>query len=179
LLAAATHLRSFPQQFGEWQLLNEEPIGADALQMLSCAGYVNREYVNRKSGQSVSIAIIVGPPGPISVHTPEICFSSRAYTLSDEKVITTINDREGRAHTFWSIAFQPNNPSADQLRVIYAWTASDTWIAAKAPRFEFARQRTLFKLQLASVVSAPTDRTNDPCHAFLVDLLNTGWNTKE
>jgi hypothetical protein len=176
LLAAADHLAGFPTQIGNWQLLGEEVIPDPILQVLSCAGYVNRHYVNRKSGQTVDLAITVGPGGPISVHTPEICYSSRAYSVTEPRRRWQLTDGEGRTHSFWNTAFRSTNANAERLRVYYGWCADGEWTASDSPRFEFAGRRLLFKLQMASRVSpVGTTNTNDPCQEFLADFLRCGW----
>src|SRR5262245_53263400 len=83
LEGASRNLEALPTTIGDWQLVREDPMPEAILQMLSCAGHVNRQYVNRHTGNTVSIAIIVGPPGPTAVHTPEICYSSRAYSIQE------------------------------------------------------------------------------------------------
>jgi hypothetical protein len=177
LLAAAAHIASMPREIGDWQLLSEEPIDANVLEILSCAGHVNRNYVNRQTGQTISIAILVGPSGPISVHTPEICYSSREYTAMGPRTRKLLTDGDGRTHSFWSLSFRPNIESIDQLRVCYAWSEDAGWIAAESPRLEFAGRRLLRKLQIASVVSTvASDNTVDPCQDFLSALVRSDWN---
>ncbi len=176
LLAAARHLESFPQQFGDWQLLKMEPIDESTIQMLSCAGYVNRQYVNRKTGQTVSVAIMLGPSGPISVHTPEVCYSSRAYSIKDPRKPISISDSEGQSHTFWNLSFRTNTPSTEQLRVYYAWYGKRGWEASTSPRFEFAGRALLFKLQIASLGPAVPRDQQDPCAEFLAAMLRSGWS---
>lgn len=176
MLAISQHLKSFPNQFGQWQLLSEEAIDERTLKMLSCTGHLHRQYVNRKSGQTVSIAIMLGPPGPISVHTPEICFSSRAYALDGPRSRVTISDREEKTNSFWSLTFRSSSPSTDRLKVYYAWRAKEVWNAAESPRFEFAGDRLLFKLQIAALTSPmSTDNAQDPCREFVSALLGSGW----
>jgi EpsI family protein len=178
LQAAARALAALPKEIGDWQLASEEPLAASVVETLSCAGYVNRRYVNRQSGQTVSIAIIVGPPGPTAVHTPEICYSSRAYSTEDPRKVVRLSDKDGKSHSFWSLVFRSNNPSLDRLQVYYAWRGGGTWTAAKSPRFEFVGQRLLYKLQMAAVVPAHVpDETPDACQEFLTALLQSGWKT--
>jgi Protein of unknown function (DUF3485) len=176
LIAAAKHLDSFPKEFGDWQFVANEPMDAGTINMLSCAGYVNRQYVNRKSGQKVFIAILLGPAGPIAVHTPEVCYSSRDYEISQARRPVTLQDAHGKSHSFWTTSFNPNTPTADQLHVYYAWNGSGVWEASTSPRFEFAGKRMLYKLQLASLLpTAAQNQTNDPCQDFLSSLLRSGW----
>jgi hypothetical protein len=176
LMAAAKQLETFPTQFADWQLVREEPMQENVIQILSCAGYVNRQYVNRRTGDTVSIAITVGPSGPISVHTPEICYSSRAYSIQEQRRLAILSDKNGEPHSFWRVLFRSNNTIADQLCVYYAWAAEKAWKAVEFPRFEFAGRPTLYKLQLSSLVTPEVaSKADNPCKHFLADLLATGW----
>jgi len=176
LVAAGSHLDSFPRQLGKWQLTEELPMGDSALAMLECAGYVNRRYVNQESGETVSVAIIVGPAGPIAVHTPEICYSSRAYELQDQRRSVVIGTAPDAEQSFWCVDFKTRNLMADQLRVYYAWSRGERWEASTSPRLKFAAAPLLYKIQLAGL-SAPATKTanSDPCRQFLDELLDSKW----
>ena len=150
------------------------------MRMLSCAGYVNRQYVNRKTGQTVWLAVMLGPAGPIAVHTPEVCYSSRAYQIQDPRTGISITDSREQAHTFWSVFFRGMTPSADQLHVCYAWYGKGGWEASTSPRFEFAGEPMLFKLQIAAFVPvAAQAQAADPCQAFLSAMLSSGWSVSD
>jgi Protein of unknown function (DUF3485) len=178
LQAAASNLENMPLQIGDWQLQSEEQIPKIMLDVLMCAGHVNRTYVNRQSGKTVNVAIIVGPAGPTSVHTPEICYSSRARTVNGPRVREILTDPTGEPNSFWKLSFNSNSLPTDQLRVYYAWTTDGKWNAAESPRFEFVGQPLLFKIQVASQVSTlDTDATLDPCQQFLTEFLKSGWKT--
>lgn len=176
MVAAADHLKSLPAQIGSWQLVEEDTMSETIIRTLSCAGYVSRKYVDRHSGSTVSLAIIVGPTGPISVHTPEICYSSQAYSIEEPRKGVQLADAGGNAHSFWCTTFRSNNALAEQLRVYYGWCADQDWTAAESPRFNFAGRPLLFKLQIASLVP-PGEKgaSQDPCQVFLKELLHSGW----
>lgn len=176
LKKAAQHLATFPKEFGDWQLVSDDPMSAFVIKTLSCAGYVNRQYVNQRTGETVSIAITAGPSGPISVHSPEICYSSNAYTVADERSEIMLTDENQREHAFWSVAFNPKIASGDQLRVIYAWSDGSQWTAPANPRFAFAGRPSLHKLQLSTLVpKSESEASQDPGKRFLADLLKSGW----
>jgi hypothetical protein len=179
LVAAGKHVETLPAQIADWQLVREEPMQANVIAVLSCAGYVNRQYVNRSTGDTIHIAITVGPSGPISVHTPEICYSSRAYSVQEPRQLVILPDKDGGQHSYWRVSFRSNNSFGDQLRVYYAWASQKTWKAAKSPRFEFAGRPILHKLQISSLVTPErAAEADDPCKAFLADMLRSGWKTE-
>lgn len=179
LVAAGSHLDSFPDQLGKWQLVEELPMDNTTLNMLECAGYVNRRYVNQESGEEVRVAIIVGPAGPTAVHTPEICYSSRAYDLQDQRRSVVISAAADAEHTFWCVDFKMRHVLAEQLRVYYAWSLGERWEAATSPRVSFAAEPMLYKIQLASTIPPAVQAVDsDPCRQFLEELLESGWAIK-
>ena len=177
LVTAGKHLESLPQQIGNWTMVEELPFGETEREMLECSGYVNRRYINRDSGKTVSLAIIVGPPGPTAVHTPEICFSSRAYERQGERREIVLEDSPLDRHSYWTVDFSSRNPLADSLRVYYAWSLGRTWQASKSPRFEFGAAQMLYKIQLAAPIAyRSASDESDPVREFLSDLNQSGWN---
>lgn len=174
LLGAANIVSQVPERIGEWTVIDEAPIGQSALTMLECAGYINRKYQHNETGKIVNLAILVGPPGPIAVHTPEVCFSSRAYDQeTDRKEVEIVSD-SGSPNSFWSLDFVTKNVLADRLRVYYAWSPGSIWVASQSPRYAYAALPGLFKLQLAAEVP-PGDDTDDPGRDFLKALIDSDW----
>lgn len=176
LVSAGAHLAELPRQFGRWNLVEEFPLGKTAEEMLECAGYVNRRYIHQDSGQTIHVAILVGPPGPIAVHTPEICFSSRAYDRQGERAKVAITTPAKSESTFWRVDFSTRNPLAESLRVYYAWSRGGSWVASDRPRFEYGAAPMLFKIQLAAPLAPGSDDSHpDPGRIFLEDLCKSDW----
>jgi hypothetical protein len=179
LIAAGDLLKSMPKTLGDWQLVEDQPIDESVVQMLECSGYVNRVYRHRTSGEEASVSIVVGPAGPISVHTPEICFSSRNYTLEHDRQRFELTDAENRVHSFWGSTFRSNSAVGGKLRVFYAWLPNEIWTAADSPRYSYAGRPLLYKLQAAA--SLPPGESNeslDPVRSFVQDLVMSGWKIR-
>ena len=177
LLAAAHQLEQMPKQLGSWQLAEETPMAESSVKMLECAGYVNRRYVNQETGQAVNLAVIVGPPGPTAVHTPEICFSSRAYDQQGTRRSVELEQRDGKTDEFWSLDFTTKNVLAEGLRTYYAWSLGDRWEASESPRYEFAASPMLYKLQLATALPPQLGAgDSDAGREFLNELVKSEWN---
>ncbi len=176
MVAASTKLEQLPRQFGDWSLVEELPFDESTRTMLECAGHVNRRYINRATGQGVNLAIIVGPPGPTSVHTPEICFSSRAYEQEGERSRLELEEGTGAPDSFWTLDFTTRNVLADGLRIYYAWSRGNDWEATDSPRYKFAAAPYLYKLQLAAPVAAGAVAGDaDVGKQFLQEFLQAGW----
>src|SRR5260370_5182040 len=73
---AARRLDAVPQTLADWHG-EEAPLDTDNLQSLQSAGikgHLSRRYRNIVTGERISLLIVCGRPGPISVHTPDICY---------------------------------------------------------------------------------------------------------
>lgn len=172
LVAAAQQVANFPTHFGQWRVEDEFPLDEGTVRMLQCSGHVHRSYRNAASGALVSLAILVGPAGPIAVHTPEICYSSRHYTPERGRFKASFDGDAGERHTFWTVSFKSNDAFTDELVVYYAWSDGGPWTASRSPRFEFSGAPWLVKLQLAEQSAGGVDNA---CEAFLRDMTRSGW----
>jgi len=175
--AAAKKLEDVPRHFGvpqndRWQLLSSDTMSDGTIEMLECTGYIVRSYVNKTTGAEVSFFVIVGPAGPIAVHTPEICFSSQDYKTRDNRDHVAITDAQGQEDQFWALTFKTKSIPEDLLRVYYAWGTGNRWSAPNEARFAFAGQPYLYKIQVSSRLPAGTDlKTDDTCQKFLTDFV--------
>ena len=176
MASAVSQVDRLPKQLGEWSAIEELTMGETELEMLECAGYCHRRYVQTGTGKTVTVAILLGPPGPIAVHTPEICFSSRAYDIQRRRELTSVASDDSQSHTFWQVEFASRNALAESLQVMYAWSDGERWFASKSPRFEFAALPYLYKLQLSAPVSVGRrDEDIKATHDFLRELASV-WN---
>src|SRR5688500_8733172 len=73
VISGAKQLARIPDRIGDWHNVRSDDLAPEAARMLQCAGNIVRVYENTRTGDRVSIAVLLGPAGPISVHTPEIC----------------------------------------------------------------------------------------------------------
>jgi len=174
ILAAAEKLEQLPDDFGTWQLVSHDEMSTAAIDMLECAAYVARTYENRKTGATVQMVLLLGPAGPISVHTPEVCYPSRNHTIVEKRqpVVVKSPDVQDQDHQFWALTFRSTDLTATIQRVYYAWSTGSSWCATVEPRYAFAGSPYLYKIQLASSLPPGTDVSkNDPCRNFLREFI--------
>jgi hypothetical protein len=179
--AAAAMLENVPGQCGSWRMTTSSKMSSGEIRMLRCAGYVSRQYVNEKTGDRVSVGIVFGPPGAISEHTPEVCFSSRDFTQLGKRERTEITRRRSSGNKvsgdeFWFVDFQKNTVASQKVRVYWAWSTGGRWQAPNGPKSAFAGSRHLYKMQLSATMwsresAAMPDAPNDTCGRFLSELL--------
>jgi hypothetical protein len=163
---ASRRLESMPEDIEGWHCdPHSPPLDERVKEMLQCQGSLNRVYENVKTGQTVSVVVLLGPAGPISVHTPEICYSSQDYQIASDRVAYTIDSQQD----LWDLRLKAKEGGAP-LRVLYAWTNDGNWDATANPRFAFGGRPLLYKIQLAGPVPNETS-DQDACRDFLDAFL--------
>ena len=80
LEAARSRVDRVPMTIGSWK---GGPSNFDRRAMLAVGleGFISRGYKNDATGKSVSLLLMCGRPGPVSVHTPEICYPGAGFEL--------------------------------------------------------------------------------------------------
>src|SRR5262249_8482825 len=100
-----------------------------------------------RTNSRVQVFLVCGRPGPISVHTPDVCFEGAGYRMTGAPAKFPLEfspDDE-----FWHVTFLKEGlQSQDQVGVFWAWNSDGHWQAPDNPRWTFARSKALFKLYL-------------------------------
>jgi hypothetical protein len=172
--AAAQLNIPLPEQCGSWRMTDKLTMTPDVCRILQDPAYVQRIYTHSQTGDVVTVTVIVGRPGPVSVHTPEVCYSSTDYSIAGPRRKTSIELKNGQAHDFWDLEMKPNERfTGSPLRVLYAWSTGSKWEAAEYPRFGYGGLPHLYKLQL-EVTTLPGSHSKgfDPAANFLKAFLS-------
>ena len=144
LAGPAGRLQDVPMALGEWdghslELGNEELTAAEA------AGYLRRRYVNRVTGSAVSLLVLCGRPGPISVHRPEICYPGAGFETVGAP--SRFSEPALAGSEFLVYRFQkPRATLPVNVRLLHSWSATGVWTVPDDPRMTFARHPVLYKL---------------------------------
>ncbi len=190
-VASGAMLEKIPVVIGDWRMKSDNDVSQEVLDTLQCTGHVFRTYVNDKTQEQIQVAILVGPAGPISVHTPEICYNGQNFEASTEREEIPIGPESLKAgasageltegvhagDSFWGLVFRTADVHAAPMSVYYAWSDGETWRATDQPRHSFAGIPNLFKVQVAGLMSgaAVLGTSSDPCYCFLNDFLKVAW----
>jgi hypothetical protein len=169
---AAEKLQTFPNAFGHWRMQSANTFDASTLAQLRCTGYISRNYQNQETGIEVNVAMLLGPPGEISVHTPEICFSSQEFNTETKRQHLVLTNPDGCKEEFWALDFRSNDLHARLVHVAYGWSLGNHWSAPEEPRFVFSGNQYLYKIQLAISGNVQQEMSGEnPCRQFLTDFI--------
>ena len=164
--------QALPRQLGPWRLVQSPAMKPGALEILQSVGHLQGGYSNDQTGESIVIQLVGGPSGPMSAHTPEICYAGHEYRMAGERKRTTVVDQSGREHSFWQLHALAQHIRRPDLEVLYGWSDGGAWDATNGPRIAFGGLPVLYKLQLArGTSSAAVERDTDPTQEFLSRFL--------
>jgi hypothetical protein len=170
-LAVAAKLKQLPTQFGHWRLKFSGELGETATSQLEPVGFLVHNYENQAGGELVSVTLLLGPPGPTSVHTPEVCFASRNYKSLGKRQSASFRRADGADDQLWTLDYKASNIQGSILRMYYGWSTGGRWSATEDPRFTFASQPYLYKIQLSCDMPTAGAQSSDPGRSFLEDFL--------
>jgi hypothetical protein len=172
---AARELRDVPSQVGDWRG-RDGALDPQLVKQAEIAGCRLCYFENSLTGARVSMLIICGRPGPVSVHTPDVCFTGAGYQLVGAAERYTLPAKPGvPPATFWTAKFSKAEAAGIIFeRVFWGWNAQGPWEAPDSPRLSFGRFGVLYKLYVTRRLAGADDPLEtDPAAAFLARLIPT------
>lgn len=166
---AAARMDGLPWALGDW---DGQPTELDERQLAvaDVAGHLARRYVNRRTGAVVTVMLLCGRPGPVSVHTPEVCYRGAGHQqVGARRKYPGVT----QGNEFWGTQFEKRRASVpEHLRILYAWNATGAWEASDSPRSHFARAPALYKLYVIRQLPREDEPLeDDPAAEFLRALV--------
>lgn len=175
-------------QVGPWRLTETSRLSPQIVQLLHTSGDLSCKYVNDQTGDSVDLVVLVGETGPLSTHSPEVCYSSREYQVVSEPESQRVESAAGPAELL-SMTLSSEGLDGNLLRVWYAWHNGAQWLAPRNARIDLRAEPFLYKIQVATYLNGleegrqPATRQSDDqagttaakqaevCRTFLVDFM--------
>jgi Protein of unknown function (DUF3485) len=175
LAQAVARLDRVPRSIGDWvsRDARDAEINRKQIERAQIRGYLARNYRNERDGREIMILLVCGRPGPISVHTPDVCYAGAGYEAGSPPMPGTVATGDRRAE-FLTARFKKSGALIPEtLDICWAWNAWGDWKAPANPRLEFASSPALFKIYLiagrgGAAAAAPSEPTVDRDFAELI-----------
>jgi hypothetical protein len=169
-----------PKTFGTW-VSEDKEVPERQLRQGEIHASLFRLYIDTESGTRLSVMLLAGRPGPISVHSPEVCLGGRGFALVRPAARNDVPMSDARC-TYWHGEFKLEHPvNPEDVEMYWSWNPGTGWQAANRPRMEFARNRYLYKLYVSRALPLSGTRGNEtgkdtpedkgPIPAFLQQFL--------
>lgn len=167
---AVDRLVTLPNTIGDWMSKDLE-IKASHLQVAEIAGYISRVYQHKKTGEYLTILLVCGKPGPISVHSPDVCYQGAGYQMGTKTPYSFRTATTDRPAEFWAAKFT-KEPDPATLHILWSWTTGGIWMAPDNPRLAFYRSPVLYKLYIVrDVKGLDAPMVDEVTQQFMKDLL--------
>lgn len=158
-----------PMNVGDWrgENLAYEP---EDMARAGIRGTVLRRYRNSRTGAAVTLLVVCGRGGPISVHTPDVCYEAAGYQQSGKKENVNYGDPAGNFDKSFFVL--PNALVNRRLEIAWAWSRDGlNWSAPESPRYAFARFPAVYKLYVVRELPAESKVADVTSKEFLEKLL--------
>ena len=128
--------------FTEKQLRAAEAAGGGSVRYIEGAG--------GPANAAITVMLLCGPHGPISVHPPTACFQGVGYRQLGPQEHQQIKAADGTLlGTFWVTEFEQEiDGHVNRIRTWWAWSSDGLWNAPRNPRLTFAGEPVLYKLYI-------------------------------
>lgn len=177
---AAERVPDFPMKIGDWVGTDLE-VAKEQMQQTEAYGYISRRYVNQKTDDVITMMLLCGRTGPLSVHSPTVCLQGNGLQVrGDQKQYSLVGDVTRPWGRLWSADFDGERQGdRTAQRVFWGWSKDAAeWSAPDHPRLAFAGAPYLYKLYITRglpPVESPVGVDNllddDPCVKFLQVFL--------
>lgn len=143
-------IEKIPHEFGDWKFQEEQPLSKRVQAILQCTSHTNQVFVHDNTGESIGATVILGPSGPLTVHTPEICLSAVDYAQIENSERVVIKEGDRVLGTFYRAKFRSNSPNLPSIEIFWGWNDGTEWSAPENPRLTFGGAPALYRLQVAA-----------------------------
>jgi hypothetical protein len=158
---AAERYADLPLVVSDW---DGQPIESKPSQGDEITGWLQRRYRNRKTGETVLIALVCGRPGPVSIHTPDVCYGASGYNVGSPHRVAV----PGNSGEFWTADAVKTSATGDtKLRLYWSWNDGSGWLAVDNARQTFPRAPVLHKLYVIRELTTQQSEENEPCLRFV------------
>jgi hypothetical protein len=138
----------------------------EELAQAGAEGYWMREY--RHQDQALTVLLMCGRAGRMSVHTPDICYQGLGYEAAAAPMAIAVTYKNGKENArFWTTRFTKRPRVGSDLRLFWSWSASGDWQASTSPRWQFRGLPFLYKLYIVQETTAGQRLEDEPALGFL------------
>jgi hypothetical protein len=170
LRAAAARLPQLPLKLGEWE---GEALPSSSRAGGGLHGTLSRRYVHRPTGKVVTVFLGCGRPGPVSIHTPDVCYTASGYKEVEKQEYRLPVKSAAAGAAFYTARYHRDKAGDNtQLRIFWSWTSGEQWEVAASPRMAFFNRPILYKLYVLREAGAGAQPLEgDPCLELMEQLL--------
>jgi hypothetical protein len=158
-----------PMIVGDWKGHPSPPLQEQDIIIGEIAGYFHQEFIHPR-GYAVRVLVVCGRPGPIAVHTPEVCLGGEGFSLesSKQRHIASLAPPDQPAEFWVGQFYRSDGALRSDQRQFWTYSADGSWTAEDNPRFRFARFPALYKIYIMRQMARKDEKLEeDPTVEFI------------
>lgn len=141
-----SRIDEIPLTIGNWAG-QDNPLDQGEMDSAGISGHIFREYTDATTGKTVSVLLVCGRPGPISVHTPDVCYRGAGFKPIGSPEHKKLDISEDLDRDFWQLSFiPPRAATGHQLDIYWAWNDGTGFTAPASARLSFGGKSALYKM---------------------------------
>ena len=152
-----------PLTIGEDWVGQDTPYSKKELEAAGAQAHLSRTYRNRKTGERISVFMICGYARDVAVHTPDFCYVGAGFEVENPaETFAVETTAEKEPMTFWTTTFlKERAANTIHQRILWGWTAGETWNAPDYPRWKYPGNSSLNKVYLIHDIKPGIERKPD------------------
>lgn len=168
-------LRDIPRTIDTWQVVegSETMLDPQTTRITGSTDHVVRTYRDEMTGVTLSVLILYGPAGPVTPHTPQVCYPASGFAPVGDTVDRNIEFGSGEVAAFRSSVFAKSGGRSVIFQTVYhSYELDGAWSPTIENRNLRRRNPGVFKVQIQRRSFEQEIRgENEPIEAFVAKLL--------
>lgn len=165
-------LHTLEVRFADWR---STPLATEELPPHERSRASARHYAPPQGRLGAVVTLISGPPGAVTIHTPDVCYPASGYRILSGPCREMLSLPDGSSAAYYVADFEKRTATQrERVRVRWSWSDDGAWLAPDRPRWQFARRLqmapVLFKLYVATPLpeeeESPRHEDHDAVRAF-------------
>lgn len=147
LKEAIARIERVPSRLGEW-VGKDWKMDPRMQTMGGVEGYIDRRFTNGRDPTAITVFLVTGRSGPISVHTPDLCYQGIGYVMEAEPVRKelSVGTQSQKVEYFVAKFSKPDAALVSRLKILWTWLGDRGWQAPTNVRAEYMGRPSLYKL---------------------------------
>jgi hypothetical protein len=156
-----------PLILGDWKGYPTPPLQEQDIIIGEIAGYFHQVFKHPR-GYVLEVLVVCGRPGPIAVHTPEVCLGGEGFIQEDTKQRYPVRLADQTAEFWLGQFYRYDGGLRRDQRQFWTYSTNGSWTAEDNPRFRFAGLPALYKIYIMRQMSRKDEKLEeDPTTEFI------------
>jgi Protein of unknown function (DUF3485) len=151
----AERLPDVPIEIDDWEGKDEGEMDEREREVAEADAALARRYVNRLTGQAVSVSLVSGKFRGIAQHVPTQCYVAAGYTMHNPEIQYKVETDAGPVECYTTVFKKDEHTRTTYLRVFWTWSYDGRWVAPQLPRVALVGQPALYKLYFITEILQP------------------------